>query len=287
MRILICFGTSLLLMKLAVAGELGLYVNPRFHPFVLASTVILILMGLIQIWHFRQPALHRTGKLGTLVLLFPLAAAILFPPSPLDADMASKKGVQYLSPEAMNQQQQILNKKEAEIRKDKRSPDSPSNTEDGSAPEDGLTEKDLQKAPDNRGTRNPYYGKILRHLQAANVITLENDNYIDRLTTIQMYNQELKGKPVRVKGFVFRADNMPGKTILLGRYAMTCCAADASVIGPFAHFPGADGLKEGEWIEVQGRLDEINVEGSLVPVIRASSYQKIKAPKDPYVYATY
>jgi uncharacterized repeat protein (TIGR03943 family) len=132
---------------------------------------------------------------------------------------------------------------------------------------------------------NPYYAKIYKKIKAAPVIVVRDEEYVDVLTTVEMYNDELKGKPVRVTRFVFRDENMPDGVILLGRYTMTCCAADASVIGFFAAIPHSDQLKDGTWLEVEGGLSSTTVEGSSVSMIRVKTFKRVKPPKDPYVYA--
>lgn len=280
-RIIICFGTALMLMTLIVTGRIGLFINPRLLPFVLVGTVLLVLLGMVQVWNAKSPALHPIGKWGYLMLLLPVATYLFAQPGALDASMATKKGVNYLSPEAMQAQQRVLTKEETELRQGNRSPEE---TNGAAASE----EPDWDEAAEAGVIdENPYYDNLLKELLAAPVITLEEDTYIDRLTTIQMYNDELSGKPTEVKGFVFRADNMPDDVILVSRYAMTCCAADASVIGIFASFPGSDTLKEGDWIEVNGPLSETTIDESRVPLVKADGYQVIEAPKDPYVYANY
>ncbi|OYD06862.1 TIGR03943 family putative permease subunit [Paludifilum halophilum] len=284
LRIVICFGTAVMLIHMLITGELRLFINPRFTPLIIFSTLLLILFGLVQIWHLKQPAPHRIGGWGYILLCFPILAFILVPPAPLNSSMASKKGINYLSPEAM-ESQQVLTKEEKERRTGERGSNDPS-PEDNSELND---EELLSKPPSNEESYdpNPYYNKIVKKLKAAAVIELDDKNYIDRLTTLQMYDKELKGKPVKVKGFIFRADNMPEGVVLVSRYSITCCTADASVIGIFAKFPGSDQIKEGTWIEVKGGLDSIVVERSRVPFIEAPSHRVVEAPKDPYVYANY
>ncbi|PTM57617.1 TIGR03943 family putative permease subunit [Desmospora activa] len=275
LRIVICFGTALMLMTLVVSGQIGLFINPRLLPFVVVGTVLLMLLGMVQIWNVKNAALHPVGKWGYLMLLLPVAAYLFAQPGELDASMASKKGVNYLSPEAMQQQQRVLTKEETEMRQGERSPEEVSDSNPS-------TDADTQPLD-----ANSYYDDLLNELKSANVITFKDDNYIDRLTTVQMYTDELSDKPTQIKGFVFRAKDMPDDVILVSRYAMTCCAADASVIGIFASIPGSDSLKEGDWIEVTGPLGEVTTNQGQLPRIKAVEYRKIEAPKDPYVYANY
>ncbi|GGE15660.1 hypothetical protein GCM10011571_16630 [Marinithermofilum abyssi] len=207
---------------------------------------------------------------------------MLTPPSALDASIAAKKGIQYLTPEAMQSQQRVLTKEETGARKK----GSPPSADDENQPdaEEVLTEETAKSAPSDP---NPYYNKIQQELRAATVITLNSQNYLDRLTTIQMHEEHLNGKKIRTTGFVYRTDNMPKDLFLVGRYAMTCCAADASVTVFFAKVPQPDQWREGTWIEVEGTLGFTEVENSRVPMVKSSSVKKIKPLKDPYIYSNY
>ena len=51
--------------------------------------------------------------------------------------------------------------------------------------------------------------------------------YIDCMEHPNRYD----GRTVRVKGQCFNMQNLPKKTFVFGRYAMTCCAADVGGIG--------------------------------------------------------
>lgn len=279
LRIVICFGTALMLVFLVVTGQIGLFINPRLLPFVVVGTVLLVLLGMVQVWNIKNSPLHPVGKWGYLMLFLPVAAYLFAQPGALDASMASKKGVNYLSPEAMQQQQRVLSKEETEQRQGKQS-------EQVSA-DDSTETNPPADAEADQFNANTYYDDLLQELKDSRVITFKDDKYIDQLTTVQMYTDELSDKPTQIKGFVFRVKDMPDDVILISRYAMTCCAADASVIGIFASFPGSDSLKEGDWIEVTGPLDEITIDQGRLPLIKADEYREIPEPKDPYVYANY
>jgi putative membrane protein len=281
-RMILLFGLALMFIRLLVLGEIRLFVAPRLAPFVWISSLLLILLGLVQMRNINKPALHPTGWIGYGLLFLPLGAFLLTPPSALDASIAAKKGIQYVTPEAMQSQQRVLTKEETEARKK----GSPPPAVDKNQPDAGeaMTEKTAKSAPSDP---NPYYNKILQELRAAPVITMNSQNYLDRLTTIQLHEEHLKGKQIRTVGFVYRTDNMPKDLFLVGRYAMTCCAADASVTGFFAKVPQPDQWKEGTWIEVEGTLGFTEVENSRVPMVKSSAVKKVKPLKDPYIYSNY
>jgi putative membrane protein len=106
LRVGVCLGLAVLLVQLIVSGELSLFVNPRFTWLIVASVLILVLLGLVQLWNMKGSELHRISAWGYVMLLLPLAMYLLIPPKALDASIASKKGVSYISAKSVNEQQQ-------------------------------------------------------------------------------------------------------------------------------------------------------------------------------------
>jgi uncharacterized repeat protein (TIGR03943 family) len=90
------------------------------------------------------------------------------------------------------------------------------------------------------------------------------------------------GKKVELLGFVARGDAPPGM-FELGRFYISCCAADAlptlvkidpSAVGP------ADAYETDSWQVVEGRLAKR--EGEFI--VRAESIEPAEAPDNPYLY---
>ena len=53
---------------------------------------------------------------------------------------------------------------------------------------------------------------------------------------------------------VFRASNVPKGYFVISRRAMTCCADDIQVVGILVKCPDEAQFKDGEWVEVSGRV---------------------------------
>ena len=99
--------------------------------------------------------------------------------------------------------------------------------------------------------------------------------YLDALEHPERYS----GKNVKVKGQVFRMEDLPDNVYVLGRYAMTCCANDIGGIG-FACFVDGPLPTEGEWVEVIAHMQE-----DMSPLHHRETIvlvqQKIKSAKKP------
>lgn len=92
------------------------------------------------------------------------------------------------------------------------------------------------------------------------------------------------GRKVELLGFVARGDAPPGM-FELGRFYITCCAADALPtlvkIDPTAVAP-AETYESDSWQRVRGRLAKRASEF----FVRAESIEPAEAPKNPYLYVS-
>jgi uncharacterized repeat protein (TIGR03943 family) len=92
------------------------------------------------------------------------------------------------------------------------------------------------------------------------------------------------GNPASVIGFVYHDPRLKAGQFMVGRFAITCCVADAFAIGMVVDWPDAAALRDNAWVNVQGTLDVQTVDGLKVPVIHAQSVEPVQAPEQPYLY---
>ena len=98
------------------------------------------------------------------------------------------------------------------------------------------------------------------------------------------------GNRVRMTGFVFRENDWPEGNFVLGRLAIWCCAADASLVGMWISVDDP-GPRNGEWLEVEGTVGLVDhlplgnrsLEG--VPSLYDVTYRPVSAPEDEYTPA--
>jgi uncharacterized repeat protein (TIGR03943 family) len=91
----------------------------------------------------------------------------------------------------------------------------------------------------------------------------------------------LKARPLRILGFVSRADS--GQSFLLTRFWMTCCAADAVPVQ--VRIDGVRAPSRDSWVEVVGIWRSPSGRTGKpqdVPIVDASSVTPVGRPQDPY-----
>lgn len=117
------------------------------------------------------------------------------------------------------------------------------------------------------------------------LIVLDNQGYgiwyLDSMDHLERY----VGKKLQFVAMVLKPDNFPKGYFVPGRMAMTCCADDMAFLGYTCEFPGADALKQREWVKVTAVVakeywEDYKGEG---PILHAVSVEKTKAPKEEII----
>lgn len=100
-------------------------------------------------------------------------------------------------------------------------------------------------------------------------------------------------------GFVYHPNGWPSNRMILVRYLITCCVADATPIGIAVETKDAAKYKNNTWVQIDGtiltrkipQLDKIDATSWYYgypdkPVLIAHAIKQIKQPEDPYIYPT-
>jgi putative membrane protein len=94
----------------------------------------------------------------------------------------------------------------------------------------------------------------------------------------------LNGEMVDLIGFVYHDPRLVTGQFLVGRYTVACCIADATAIGITVNWSAAAGLRDNDWVRVQGKLSSGQLDGKAVPVIDADQVIPIPEPDQPYLF---
>lgn len=96
----------------------------------------------------------------------------------------------------------------------------------------------------------------------------------------------LRGAPVSVVGFVYRADQPvnPAEFNLV-RFVVTCCAADGAAVGLPVRTDRPVSLPPDTWLQITGTLDIVTAAGQEPhALIAATSIERVDIPRTPYLY---
>lgn len=119
----------------------------------------------------------------------------------------------------------------------------------------------------------------------ADVIDIKDDDYglwyMDAMENPEKYDH----KKVILRGMF--AEKIPNyqRSFILGRRAMVCCEADTNLCGITVTGVKVEEMNIGDWVEVEGELKTLDMEGGgKTVVLYASRIQFYHELEDPYVY---
>lgn len=115
----------------------------------------------------------------------------------------------------------------------------------------------------------------------------EERSLLDWVRTLNVYPEPdaYAGQKVKVQGFVIHSPELPPEYMLLSRFVITCCAADAYPIGlPVKLTKNRQAYPPDTWLEVEGQAIAEQLGGKRQLAIQASFLKKIPEPQNPYEY---
>lgn len=92
------------------------------------------------------------------------------------------------------------------------------------------------------------------------------------------------GEAVILEGMVAKAPSLPENTVMLSRFVVACCIADARPLALLVTVPDPEEWDNSDWIRVTGTIESGEFEGKQRGFIEAQNIQLISEPKNPYEY---
>lgn len=110
---------------------------------------------------------------------------------------------------------------------------------------------------------------------------------IEWIRTLNVYPEPdaYTGDPVEVTGFVIHPPNWDETYLMVARFVLTCCAADAYPVGlPVNLTRDRTEFTTDSWITVQGEMTTETLDGQRRLVIRPSNVTVVPEPANPYEF---
>lgn len=286
-RAFILLAFSTLLFKLHYTEDITKFINPKYEGLSQMASIIFLILFFIQVtrvWSTQKKSHHDchhddhschhdhgdspfdTKKaIAYFVIIFPLVTGFFLSPKVLDASIADKKGAMLM---LSNQKQKNMLGSEPSPQKDEKNdgPTDPINLEN----EKIISEEE--------------YNELVKQLELKNTIEMNDDVYAAYYDEIGMDISKYKGKKIKLTGFVYKEKELSQNQLVLSRFLITHCVADASIIGFLSEFSEAPSLDNDTWIEAEGVLDVTTYNGTELPLIKITNWKKINEPETPYLY---
>lgn len=94
----------------------------------------------------------------------------------------------------------------------------------------------------------------------------------------------LNGQEANLVGFVYRDITFAEDQVMVARFTLSCCVADATAIGVVVQSDEVVAIEQDTWVQVTGLFQEGELDGSPIPILFADSVQPVEEPVQPYLY---
>ncbi|MEM9004084.1 MAG: TIGR03943 family protein [Cyanobacteria bacterium P01_F01_bin.86] len=115
----------------------------------------------------------------------------------------------------------------------------------------------------------------------------EERRLIEWIRTLNVYPEPdaYEGDPVNVTGFVIHPPNWDQNYLMVARFVLTCCAADAYPVGLPVKLAGdRSEFSWDSWITVQGEMTTETLDGQRRLVIQPNQVVVVPEPANPYEF---
>ncbi|RFU70593.1 TIGR03943 family protein [Peribacillus saganii] len=296
-RALILLAFSAMLFKLHFTGDITKFINPKYVGLSQSASVIFLILFFIQItriWsvkeHSHEHCYHEDHACGHdhgdaafnskklisyMIIIVPLLTGFLLPAKVLDSSIAAKKG-------GMT------------VLSSQKSPQKDTSTPEAIDTDDNITQGEETAIDDNpvdpglsadqKEISQEQFDQLIQKLETTPSIEMTDYVYDAYYEEISKDINKFKGRKIKLNGFVYKEDGFKENQLVLSRFLITHCVADAGIIGFLSELTNASSIEQDTWIEANGVLDVTNYNGMELPYIKITEWKKISTPKEPYLY---
>ncbi|MBT2638587.1 TIGR03943 family protein [Bacillus sp. ISL-39] len=318
-RSLILLGFSVLIYMLHFTGKIYLFINPKYLLLSQAAAFLFLLLFFIQItrvWTIEGKHDHDSCSHGSeccshdehhdhfhdhgttpfslkkllsySIIVLPLLTGFFLPAKVLDSSIADKKGAMLSiagssksgkSSQAASETTEQADSEgtgeagqpseESDYQSDE-SADIPEGTETATGYENQMTDEQ--------------YNKKMKVLETGSPIIFNDSIYSSYYEAISSNIDKFQGRKVSLYGFVYKEEGFAQDQLVVSRFLVTHCVADASIIGFLSEFPDAAAIEKDTWIKIEGVIETGSYMDTPIPLVKVSKWEKAEEPEVPYLY---
>ncbi|HDV8359624.1 TPA: TIGR03943 family protein [Bacillus cereus] len=276
-RGIILIGLAMLLFKLLVTGNIYNFIAPKMIKFTYIAFVVILIFGIVQVWGDGREKQHdcncckhhTTSKSGIksffvyVLFVVPIVSAFLFGSVTIDGSLAGKRGMN----QSVQSRSLERNEKEGE-----------------QVNFDGREVSVDPEETSNLSTTYKTEEQVVKSMLGQRKLQVKDKDYVQTMNVIGQNVNWFKGKEIIFLGFIYKDKDVTGNKVVVARYGITCCIADASVWGMIVTGKNIEKIPEETWVKITGLLDETTYKGTVFPLVKVNKIEKINKPTDPYVY---
>ncbi|OZM57380.1 TIGR03943 family protein [Lottiidibacillus patelloidae] len=307
-KAIILAAFALVIVKLHVSGDITKFINPKYSMLSQIAAVIFLFLTIIQLvrsferhdhthehencdcTHDHEHTSFNKKLINYSIIIFPLITAFFFSPVILDSSIAAKKGTMFTKKNVDEQKNEPLDDLDNEIPNTTDNPESQneddlSNEEiDPYSNEEEDTSNQEQALENNNFMSSDEYNRKMEELKGLEFIHMKDDVYSVYYETMHMAPELYEGKRIKVIGFVYKEEGFSENELVVARFMISHCVADASIVGFLALLDDAAKLEQDTWLEIEGVIKLTKYNDMKLPAIVVDSWKEITEPEEPYIF---
>lgn len=264
---LICLLYSGIFGYVVIFDKLKLFLAPQMQIYIKVSILPMLLIGFVMLFNNK---VHYEFKICDLVLILPLMLLIFAGDGRLTSSFASNRVTNLnIGSRIKSEEKEEKIEKEIELPKSEEKIEGDENKEESNQNE---TDELYNFSNVDFDVIDASYSSLAGYFYSPPEVA---KIYI--------------GKKIRVRGMLLmKADYLPEGYFAIGKYEISCCAADAGFIGFIAKYDNSK-IKEDNWYEVEGILEKgKDKEGYDIMYINVINIKEISSnSEEQYVYPCY
>ncbi|SEN98620.1 putative membrane protein [Mesobacillus persicus] len=309
-RAFILLAFTVLIIKLHMTGEITKLINPKYEGLSKTAAIIFLILFFIQItriWSTKKTSSHSCNHdhegsncghhhdhgntpfsskkfISYAIIVFPLLTGFFLPPKVLDSSIADKKGGMAI---LANKKQKASEESTETGEFDSSDPwleEQPLTGENSTGETSFIEDNAIPDLEYKNLMSKEEYDQLIQHLSQTDRIVMDDTVFATYYDEMSYDLEKYKGKEIELTGFAYKEEGLEQDQLVLSRFLITHCVADASVIGFLSEIPGAANIEEDTWISATGVLDVTTFNGVELPIIKVTKWNIVDEPKEPYLY---
>ncbi|MEK6266662.1 MAG: TIGR03943 family protein [Clostridium sp.] len=266
----ILLGFTCYFYMIISTDKITLYVHPKmikYVKFALYFFIVLVIFQSKKIFSFKK---NKKLKIGYIMFLIPLTLGFLLKSEGLSAYNVINKGFSLTSQLKIN----TLKHKHTTL-------------DDGTEICEHNDEEEGHSTYDYVLLNEPLDSVAL---VKGETIEMASENFINTYENIYGNPYDYVGRTINMKGFVYNQNGLNKNEFILSRILVSCCSADAQLVGLLCDYSEGNVLTEGTWVNVEGTLgqyeykDAKSGEINVIPIIKIDKIEPIEVENNEYIY---
>ena len=276
---IVCFAYTSLILYVKFSNNLKNYLAPQMQKYILLSVPILFLIGLVMCFNNH---IHYKFKFSDLVLLLPIIMIIFAGNGRLSTSLANNRN-NFSNTSKQKVSSVTKDNNKTDDKKENNSEEPKEENSEITKPEEETTNNSVQEQTPTYDFSSIDYDVVdASYSMLAAILSYPEENGYD--------SDKFVGKKIKVRGFAVKKGlpYLPSGYFAIGKYIISCCAADAGFGGFYAKYDLSK-VKENTWYEIEGILEKTqDTEGYNILAIKVININEIDGNKEEqYAYPCY